>query len=224
MFFPWPGQKPICPFFGGLINKVKTWLSNFFGPRADGQSHNFFGIGLIKIYLIGSMVPVIENWKKCYITLPHYYPPCKKCRRPPEKRKFVVSNDDIGPPLLRPIVYCFFPLDEKTKYIKQSVACFFIFLLFWQLLKTKIECNNCVKIFCLLSKQCFKEIISCTVFQMSILTLYIHTGSCFWNNWCPPLIVLYGMWQHTYQNCLYIYSVLLLNQRDRLSRIVASFE
>ena len=156
MFFPWPGQKPICPFFGGLINKVKTWLSNFFGPRADGQSHNFFGIGLIKIYLIGSMVPVIENWKKCYITLPHY---CitHHARNAVGLQKNVNSSWATTTLALLSCAQLstdFILLTKKTKCINQSVACLFIFLLFWSLLiKPKVECNNCVKIFCLFIKQ-----------------------------------------------------------------------
>ena len=46
--------------------KFKTLL-----PRARGQIRRFFGIGPIKINLIGSIVPVFENSKKFKITPPY---------------------------------------------------------------------------------------------------------------------------------------------------------
>ena len=44
---------------GGFL-EVKTWPGM---SRARGQIRLIFGIGLIKIYLIGSLVPVFEKSK-----------------------------------------------------------------------------------------------------------------------------------------------------------------
>ena len=49
--------------------KVETLLRM---RRARGHIRRFFLFGLIKIYLIGSIVPVFENRKKCYITPPYW--------------------------------------------------------------------------------------------------------------------------------------------------------
>ena len=92
---PCTDQKPFCPFlenkrkyltkfyfqfyfcqmfFDVHINKVpaiifKLTLCCACTARTFGQVPLFFGIGLIKIFLIGSIVPIFENRKKYYISL-----------------------------------------------------------------------------------------------------------------------------------------------------------
>ena len=55
------------PFLSSLWLFEKEFLS-----RSRPNSPIFFLIGLIKIYLIGSIVTVFENHKKCHITPPLY--------------------------------------------------------------------------------------------------------------------------------------------------------
>ena len=75
-----PGQKPIFPFEGPQIIlfrifKFYFWrlffevIGNLKLCRACAAKVAFLGIGLIKIYLIGSIVPAFENRKSLHPTV-----------------------------------------------------------------------------------------------------------------------------------------------------------
>ena len=65
VFFLWSGHKQICLLFVVPQTKLKKNISNFLNLflRSCDKKNKNFGIGLIKTYLIGSIVQVFENQK-----------------------------------------------------------------------------------------------------------------------------------------------------------------